>query len=408
MPAFEYEALDHKGSVKTGVISADSARLARRQLRDIRLMPLRLETIEKERARVSLSSVLRLERRNISFKATMLMTRQLATMISASAPLEEALHTIALQTDNKALRSTLMSIRGSVMEGFRLADALAQHGHVFPPLYRALVGAGEISGNLGAVLERLADYLEKSDRLRSKVTAALIYPLVLAFVAMAVIAILLVFVVPKVVAQFDGMGQELPLLTRILIGVSDGMSSYGLVGLLAAIAVFVGCGFALKREPIRRRLDGFLLDIPVIGKLLRGLYAARLARTLSTLLCGGAPLVEGLAAAKSTISNLVLVSAVNRVLASIKEGSSFSAAMRRTSIFPPMVVYMAAIGENTGTLDAMLIKAADHLENEFESFTGTAISLLEPLIIVVLGGVVAVIMLAILMPILQLNSLALL
>ncbi|MHB1207755.1 MAG: type II secretion system inner membrane protein GspF [Rhodospirillaceae bacterium] len=405
MAAFEYEALDLKGAVKTGVISADTARLARRELRQIRLVPVRLVPVAGKRVS-SLPPWLRRER--IKPPARMIMTRQLATMISASAPLEEALHTIALQTDDKSVRGTLLAVRGRVMEGHRLADAMSNHGEVFGPLYRALIAAGEMSGNLGPVLERLADYLEKSERLRAKVAAALIYPLVLTLVATGVVVILTTFVVPKVVSQFTSLGHELPLLTRILMFISDAIASYGLAGVVVAgLGVAVGLR-ALKRPSVRRQADGFVLRLPVIGKLLRGLYAARLTRTLGTLIASGVPVVDGLAAAKSTLSNTVLADAVARATTDIKEGASLSNALRRTNLFPPMVVYMAAVGENTGRLDVMLTKAAEHLENEFETFTSTAIALLEPLIVVVMGGVVALIVLAILMPVLQLNSLALL
>ncbi len=409
MPAFEYEALDHRGGVRTGVVSADTARLARRQLRESRLMPIKLSSVSEDRkGGIPLSFRSWLHRRPPGPSAVMVMTRQLATMVSAAAPLEESLQTIALQSDNKAMRATLLAVRAGVLEGFRLADAMAQHGRVFSPLYRALIGAGEISGNLGSVLDRLADHLEKTARLRAKVTAALIYPLVLSAVAVVVVAILMVFVVPKVVSQFDGMGQELPFLTRMLIALSDGLSRFGLAGLFIIILGLIGFGHALKRESFRRRVDRLVLDLPVLGKLLRGLYAARLARTLSTLIASGSPLIEGLAAAKTTLSNLVLIEAVGRVINSIKEGTSLSNSLRRANLFPPMVIYMSAVGENTGKLDVMLTKAADHLESEFESFTSIAIGLLEPLIVVAMGGVVALIMLAILMPILQLNSLALL
>jgi len=409
MPAFEYEALDHTGVMKVGVISADTARLARRQLRQSRLMPVKLASVAEVRQGSSAFSLAHWARRKPpGAAAIMVMTRQLATMVTAAAPLEEALQTIAMQSDSKAMRSTLLAVRASVMEGFRLADAMTQQGKVFSPLYRALVGAGELSGNLGHVLERLADHLEKTARLRAKVMAALIYPLVLSAVAAGVVAILMVFVVPKVISQFDGMGQDLPLLTRMLIAVSEALSSYGLIGLVLMIFTIFGFISALKRDAFRRRVDRFLLDVPVLGKLLRGLYAARLARTLSTLIVSGSPVVEGLSAAKSTLSNLVLLDAVARVITSIKEGSSLSASLRRVNIFPPMVVYMSAVGESTGKLDVMLTKAADHLETEFETFTSTAIGLLEPLIVVAMGGIVAMIMLAILMPILQLNSLALL
>ena len=344
MPAFEYQALDQTGGVRTGVISADTARLARRELRESRLTPLKLSPVS-ERKRVSWRRL-----QAPSATALTVATRQLATMISAAAPLEEALQTIAVQTDSKPMRAALLAVRASVMEGFRLADAMAQQGDVFPPLYRALVGAGEISGNLGGVLERLADHLEKSARLRAKVRAALIYPLVLSAVAAIVVTILMVFVVPKVIAQFDDMGATLPFLTRALIAISNALSSYGLLFLAALIAALAAGGWALRREDVRRRFDGAVLRLPVIGKLMRGLYAARLARTLSTLIASGSPLVDGLAAAKATVTNLVVLEAVARVITAVKEGTSLSNALRRAALFPPMIVTMAAVGENTGKL----------------------------------------------------------
>lgn len=407
MPAFEYEALDTKGALRTGVVSADTARLARRELRQIRLMPVRLSPVAVEGAGGRRWALPWTRGARISSAALMLLTRQLATMVGAAAPLEEALNTIALQAEDKAVRATLLAVRTSVTEGQRLADALAQHPQAFSPLYRALIAAGEMSGNLGTVLERLADHLEKSERLRAKVTTALIYPLVLSAVATTVVVILMTFVVPKVIAQFDSLGQELPLLTRSLVFVSEGLADYGLLllaALIAAVAVFV---HALRKPAFRRRMDALVLKLPVIGKLARGLYAARLARTLGTLVASGSPISEGLVAAKATISNMVLADAVGAVGASIREGASLSQALRRTGLFPPMIVYMSAVGENTGRLDVMLSKAAEHLEREFESFTTAAIGLLEPMIVVLMGGVVAMIVLAILLPILQLNTLAL-
>lgn len=405
MPAFEYEALDAKGLLKTGVVSADSARLARRELRQIKLMPVRIAPVAMRAEGFSLRILNR--RPTLKPAALMLLTRQLATMIGAAAPLEEALHTIALQAEDKTVRGILLAVRTSVTEGQRLADAMAQYPQAFSPLYRALIAAGEMSGSLGTVLERLADHLEKTERLRAKVTTALIYPIVLSAVAAAVIMILMTFVVPKVIDQFDSLGQELPLLTRILIFVSEALSSYGLAMLTLVIAAGVLFARALRQPAFRRRVDAALLALPVIGKLLRGLYAARLARTLGTLVASGSPITEGLAAAKETVSNLVLADAVAAVGVSIREGASLSQALRRTGLFPPMVVYMSAVGESTGRLDMMLTKAAEHLEREFETFTTAAIGLLEPLIVVLMGGVVAMIVLAILLPILQLNSIAL-
>lgn len=407
MPAFEYEALDTKGALRTGVVSADTARLARRELRQIRLMPVRLSPVAVEGAGGRRWALPWKRGARIRPAALMLLTRQLATMVGAAAPLEEALNTIALQAEDKTMRATLLAVRTSVTEGQRLADALAQHPQSFSPLYRALIAAGEMSGNLGTVLERLADHLEKSERLRAKVNTALIYPLVLSAVATAVVVILMTFVVPKVIDQFDSLGQELPLLTRILVFVSEGLADYGLLLLAALIAAAAAFVHALRKPAFRRRLDALVLKLPVIGKLARGLYAARLARTLGTLVASGSPISEGLVAAKATISNMVLAEAVGAVGASIREGASLSQALRRTGLFPPMIVYMSAVGENTGRLDVMLSKAAEHLEREFESFTTAAIGLLEPMIVVLMGGVVAMIVLAILLPILQLNTLAL-
>ena len=408
MPAFEYEALDFKGAMRTGVVSAETARLARRELKQIKLVPVRIVPVKGPTTRSGRQGLPAwLTRRRVKPHSLMITTRQLATMISAAAPVEEALHTVALQAEDKAIRASLLAVRASVMEGMRLADAMARHDHVFGSLYRAFISAGELSGNLGAVLERLADHLEKTERLRGKVAAALIYPAVLSVVAAGVVAILMIFVVPKVVSQFDSLRQQLPLLTRALIFVSEALSAYGLAGAVAAILGAAAFARALKRPAFRRRWDGFLLRVPVLGKLLRGLYAARLARTLGTLIAGGTPVVDGLSAAKAAVSNRVIAESVADVATSIREGASLSHALRRTNLFPPMVVYMSAVGENTGRLDAMLIKAAEHLEMEFETFTTTAISLLEPVIVVIMGGLVALIILAILMPILQLNSLAL-
>ena len=402
MAAFEYEALDGNGAVKAGIITADTARLARRELRQSKLVALKLNPVAT--AKPGAGS---LRGTAVNSATLMMMTRQLATMVSAAAPLEEAVHTIAMQSDHKGLQATLLAVRGNIMEGFRLSDALAQHPRVFPSLYCALVAAGELSGNLGAVLERLADHLERAQRMRAKVLAALIYPLALAGVAVLVIGILMTFVVPKVIEQFESLDQQLPLLTRILIGISQGFTTYALPGVIVIAAAIAGFVVALRKLHFRRKVDAVLLRLPILGKLLRGLHAARLCRTLSTLVASGSPVVEGLVAAKRTIRNLVLQDAVSRMVTAIHEGSSLSNALRRADLLPPMVTYMSAVGENTGKLDVMLSKAADHLEGEFESVTGTALSLLEPAIIVVMGAIVAMIVLAILMPILQLNSLAL-
>lgn len=406
MAAFDYEALDMRGRRRCGVISADSPRLARRELKRQRLVPLKVETA---RARPALSGLARRRAQpgRLPAKDLSLFTRQCATMASAAAPVEEILQTIAAQTDRLVLRKTLLSVRAHVVEGQRLSDAMAREGRAFPPLYRAMVAAGEASGSLGLVLERLADYLEKAQKMRAKLITALVYPVMLALVALAVIVGLMTFVIPKVVEQFDTLGGTLPWLTRAMIGLSDAMRDYGMAAALAMVLALAGFLRALRTPGFRQAVDGWLLRLPLVGRLLRDLNSARLARTLATLISSGVPVLEALGAARTTVSNSVLQRALGEVAAMVGEGVALSQALRKAALFPPMIVYMTAVGESTGRIDTMLEKAADHLEAEFETITATALSLLEPAIIILMGGIVMLIVLAILLPILQLNTLAL-
>ncbi|HYG27390.1 MAG TPA: type II secretion system inner membrane protein GspF [Caulobacteraceae bacterium] len=402
MTPFEYLAVDIAGRRRSGVVSAVDERTARQLLQRRKLAPMRI-TAAASAARPGRAPLFA---DKLGAKDLALVTRQLATLI-AVAPLEESLRTIAAQADKPKVRRALTVVQTGVVEGYRLADAMARPGAGFPPLYRAMVAAGESSGSLPAVLERLADLKENEQQVRAKVTAALVYPLVLAATAALVVIALMTFVVPKVVDQFDSMGQTLPLLTRIVIGVSEAMRAFGLLGLLAlALGVFA---FAqgMRRPGFRRRVDAALLKLPVLGRLIRDVHAAQLARTLSTMIASGLPVLEGLTLTARTARNAVLREAMDGMAAAIREGSGLSTAMRRAAIFPPILVYMTASGENSGRLDVMLSRAAEYLEREFNTFTAAALSLLEPVIICVMGVVVATIVLSILLPILQINSLAL-
>lgn len=405
MAAFEYEALDSVGKRMKGVISADSPRLAARQLKAQQLLPLRIAPAKNKRALPNWAEVF--ARRGLKPKDLTLFTRQMATLLAASSPVEEALQTIAMQSDDHHLRKVLMNVRASVMEGHKLSDALSLEKGAFPPLYRTMVGAGETSGDLAAVLERLADYLERAQKIRAKVVTTLVYPCVLALTAVAVVIGLMTFVVPKVVEQFDSLGGTLPMLTRMMIWISDAMRVYGIWALLLLMLAGIGFTRALKSPIFALRVDRIVLRLPLIGKLVRDVNAARLARTLASLVASGTPVLEALMAARATVSNRVLSDALGGVITMVREGASLSKALRRAAVFPPMVIYMTAVGERSGQLPAMLDKVADHLENNFETFTATALSLLEPAIIIVMGVVVATIVLSILLPILQLNSLAL-
>jgi len=401
MPAFDYAALDERGRTRSGRFDAASPREARTRLEQRRLVPVRIEAAV---ARADTGRRSPFDR--FTGKDLALVTRQLATLVTA-APLEEALRTIGAQAGKRAVRRVLTATHAQLLEGFRLSDAMARQGNAFPPLYRAMVAAGEGTGALPDILERLADLLEREQEVRGKLVTALVYPAALALTAMAVVVALMTFVVPRVVEQFDSMGRELPLLTRVVIAISELMAGWGL-----PLLVLLGLGavvFArlLKRAAFRMRVDALVLRVPLLGRVLRDVHAARLARTLSIMLGSGLPVMEGLAITARTVHNRVLRAATERMVTSIREGGSLSGAMRRAGVFPPTLLYMASSGENSGRLAPMLERAADYLEREFNTFTSVAMSLLEPVIIVVLGGVVAVIVLAILLPILQFNSLVL-
>lgn len=404
MPDFSYAAIDTAGRERRGKLTAADAEAARALLLDRKLFPVRID----DAARGDTTPLLQ---RNISFRRRLspkqltLFTRQIATLSQVS-PLEEALRTIMRQSEQEHVRRVLARVHAGVVEGRRLSEAMGLEPSSFPALYRAMVSAGESSGTLPDILERLADLQERQAVVRGKVIAAVAYPASLAVVATVVVIALMIFVVPKVVEQFEDMGQQLPLLTRIVIAVSDFLAGYWWL-LLGGFALG---GFllwqALKDEAFRLRFDRRLLTLPLFGRLLRDLHAARLARTLSTMVASKLPLIEGLALTTRTIHNRALRQASEEIVESIREGGSLSAALRRSGVFPPLLIYMAAGGESSGRLDMMLERAADYLEREFDSFTATALSLLEPGVIILMGGVVAMIVLSILLPILQLDTLA--
>ena len=399
MTAFQYQALDANGRTRKGVLSADSLRLARRELQGAGLTPLSIESMGREagdeKARAS----------RFSKGDVVLATRQIATLVKTSTPVEEALSAVATQMDKPGVRGTLLSIRARVMEGWRLSDALGEHPKTFSPLYRSIVASGEASSDLGTVLSRLADMLEKNRAMLMKAVTSLIYPFVLMIVAIAVISGLMVFVVPKIVEQFDSLGAELPFITRFVIGVSDFMQAWGLVLLVLLLAGGAGFWQAMKMDRFRLMVDRLMLRLPVIGKLSRGLDAARFARTLSTLFASGAPLLDCLQSARRTVVNTDIRERLNDTLTAVREGASLSAGLRKCNAFPPMMSYMVAAGEKSGQLPAMLDNTAENMENEFDTATTLALRLLEPLIIVGMGVVVMIIVLAIILPILQLNSL---
>ncbi len=404
MSDFDYLALDTAGRERRGSVRAPSADEARAALMARKLFVVRVEAGTGSAAPPLLSRGL-FRGKKLTAKQLTLFTRQLATLVQVS-PLEEALRTISRQAEQEHVERVLQNVHGAVLEGRRLSEAMGREPLSFPPLYRAMVSAGESSGTLPHILERLANLLERQAQVRSKVLSALAYPIVLAVVATFVVFALMIFVVPQVVEQFEDVGQELPLLTRIVIGLSEFLAGWWWALAAAILAAALLAARALRDETLRLRLDRRLLRLPLLGRLLRDLHAARMARTLSTMIASRLPLLEGLRLTTQTIHNRALRGASADITESIRTGGSLSAALRRSAVFPPLLVYLAASGEASGKLDVMLERAADYLEREFDSFTATALSLLEPAIIVIMGAIVAVIVLSILLPILQLDTLA--
>ncbi|WP_340264382.1 type II secretion system inner membrane protein GspF [Sphingobium mellinum] len=402
MGEYDYIAIDAAGKERAGKVKAETVEDARARLDARKLFIVRIEPGAAEKARKRAGLLLRAPR--LSAKELTLFTRQLSTLIQVS-PLEESLRTIGRQSEQAHVQAIVGKVHSGVLEGRRLSDALGAEPKSFPPLYRAMISAGESSGSLPTIMERLSELMERQAVIRSKVLTAIAYPSVLAAFAVCVVAALMIFVVPKVVEQFDTVGQDLPLLTRMVMGISAFLAGYW--WLLAVLVALAGVGFwrAMKVESLHYRFDAMMLRLPLLGRLIRDLHAARMARTLSTMVASRLPLMEGLSLTTQTVHNRVLRQASEEIVEAIRRGGSLSAALRRAGVFPPLLVYLAASGESAGRLDTMLERAADYLEREFDSFTSAALALLEPLIIIAMGGIVAVIILSILLPILQLQSL---
>ncbi len=403
MPAFEYKALDAKGKQQKGVMEADTARHARGQLREQRLMPLEIIPVVEKEAKAK-STGKNLFKRGISVAELALITRQVATLVAAGLPVEEALKAVGQQCEKDRLGSMIMAVRSRVVEGYSLADSMAEFPHIFDDLYRAMVASGEKSGHLEVVLNRLADYTERRHQLKSKMTQAMIYPVVLTVVAVGVIAILLAAVVPEVVGQFEHMGQELPWTTLLLIASSDFVRDYGLLVLGIVIIGFVLFRRLLTKAVYRMKYDSLLLVFPVIGRVSKGLNTARFARTLSILTASAVPLLDAMHIASEVLINVKVRAAVEEATARVREGTSLGAALTNTKLFPPMMLYMIASGEKSGQLEQMLERAADNQDREFESNVNIALGVFEPLLVVSMAAVVLFIVLAILQPILELNN----
>ena len=413
MTAFKYEAADEAGKEQSGVIEADSARLARQLLRGRGLLPLTVEPVvaESQKSALQLSLGRRLSQTELA-----VLTRQLASLLGAQLPVADALTVMVEQSEKPQIRELMAAIRTDVLAGSSLSSALARHPRQFPGIYRALIAAGEESGKLGSVLGSLADYVEERAKLQQKITLAFVYPVIVTLVALAVVIGLLTYVVPQVVQVFANTKQALPWLTRALIALSDFVRSYGwIVAVLLVIGFFV-VRRLLKVETIRLAWHQRLLRMPVVGVLTRSLNTARFASTLAILAGGGVPMLRALQAAGETVSNLAMRARVLDATQRVREGFSLARALRAggdedkrpgaTRLFPPVLIHLIASGEATGTLPEMLGRAADIHAREAERRAMFFTSLLEPILILAMGVVVMLIVLAVLLPIIEINQLA--
>ena len=402
MGAYEYVAVDQAGRKSKGLIEGDTAKQVRQLLRERDLLPMQVtEVAQKEARRQSTFSL----RRGMSPAELALITRQLASLSQSGLPLEEALLAVGQQNDQPRTKSILLGVRSKVMEGHTLADGLAEFPQAFPELYRATVAAGEQSGHLDTVLERLADYTEARQELRQRISNAMIYPIALVVMAATIIGFMLATVVPKIVTVFENSTAELPALTSAMIATSDFLRDHWLLLLIGAAAFFYGIWWVLQQPGPRRSYHEFLLRVPIAGTLARGINTARFTRTFSILAGSGVPILESMKISAEVIENLPMRDAVIEASHRVREGAAISRSLGASKLFPPMMIHLISSGETGGKLEEMLSRAAAGQEREVDGLIATLLGILQPLLIIIMGGIVLTIVLAILLPIFEINNL---
>ncbi|HVY79928.1 MAG TPA: type II secretion system inner membrane protein GspF [Steroidobacteraceae bacterium] len=404
MGAFEYTALDTGGRERKGILEGDTARQVRQLLRERQLLPVTVtEVAQKEAATQQKTSFL--GRRGISAADLALFTRQLATLVRAGLPLEESLLAVSQQTEKPRVQSIVLGVRSKVMEGYTLANGLSDFPRVFPEIYRATVSAGEQSGHLDTILERLADYTENREQMRQKILGAMLYPIVLTIMCFGIVSGLLVYVVPKVVEVFESSKAKLPFITQALIGFSDFARVWGIYVVIAAVFIGIGINRWLRNPAARRRYHRLLLRLPLIGKLSRGFNTARFTRTLSILSGSSVPVLEALRIAGDVVTSLPMRDAVLEAAQRVREGAPIGRSLGQSKLFPPMTIHLISSGESSGELEAMLERAAQSQERELDGLLAALVGLLGPLLIVTMGLFVMGIVFAMLLPIFELNDL---
>ena len=413
MAAFDYQAVNAKGKAVKGIIEGDTPRQARASLREQGLIPTEVTpTLAKNKAGGGALAKLGAlgesgsakDKGKISAAELALMTRQLATLVESGLPLEESLMAVAEQGEKNRIKSMVMGVRTKVTEGYGLAESMAEYPKVFNRLYRAMIAAGEKSGHLDKVLNRLADYTEQREQMRSQLIQALVYPVIMTVVAIGVIAILLTKVVPQIVGQFEHMGANLPGSTKFLIASSEFLQNNGLIIVLVIAVCMLAFSELLKKPKFEMAYHQRIIALPGIGKVAKGLNTARFARTLSILSASAVPLLESMKISGEVLDNLHIKQQVKLASDKVREGSSLHLSLEQTKLFPPMMLHMIASGEKSGQLEQMLGRAADNQDKEFEALVNISLKAFEPALMVTMAGVVLFIVMAILEPILQLNT----
>jgi len=407
MAAFDYQAVDSRGKTKKGVVEGDTPRHARASLREQGLMPIEVTATlsHKTSNKKNISAKTRKPNTGkVNTAELSLITRQLATLVESGLPLEESLMAIAEQSEKNTLKSMIMGVRTKITEGYGLAESMAEFPKVFNRLYRAMVAAGEKSGHLDKVLNRLADYTEQREQMRSQLIQALVYPVIMTVVAVGVISILLTKVVPQIVGQFEHMGENLPGSTKFLIASSDFLQANGFFIVLFIALIMLAFSQLLKKPAFEMAYHQRVINLPGVGKVAKGLNTARFARTLSILSASAVPLLESMKISGEVLDNLYIKQQVKLAADKVREGASLRLSLEQTNLFPPMMLHMIASGEKSGQLEQMLGRAADNQDKEFEALVNISLKAFEPALMVVMAGVVLFIVMAILEPILKLNT----
>lgn len=402
MQTFNYKAIDKKSKEKSGVIQAEGPKQARQLLREKGLVVSHIES-EKDRKEKTSKNVT-FKKKPISSLELSLITRQFSILINSGMSVEQSLGALSDQLESHEQKAIMSGVRSEVLSGRQLAASLRMYPKVFPPVYCSLVNAGEQSGSLGNVMTKLADYSDKTRELTSKIMMALLYPVIVSIVATMVIVALLVFVVPQVVKVFEASKQTLPLITRGMIAASNGLRSYGIYLLIAIILSSIVFMRSLKKPENKINFHRRLLNLPIAGKLLTNIDIARFTNTLSMLLSSGVPMLNALEAARDTLSNFMLKSAVDRAVKMVREGVGLAVALNAQKAFPPVVIHLIASGEKSGNLDHLLEQAGSHQELELSHRSQLLTGILEPALIVFMGAVVMLIVIGIMLPILNMNK----